>query len=142
MPDNNPTIPTITTKKVTQPNELNQRLREKSGEMAERSRMAALEKKTATDEANPPQVVQQEQPKRKVVRPKKVRPDSKVVSEGNSKLEKKLGIGKRNRFEDANTRVTTYIDNDQLEQLRKIKKEYNVPMTEVIHKALAAYLTT
>lgn len=140
MPENNPTMPIFTTKKDTEPNELKQRLREKSGEMAERSRKAALEKKTATDEANPPQVVQQEQPKRKVVRPRKVRTDSKVVSEENSKLEKKLGIGKRKRFEDANTRVTTYIENDHLKQLRMIKDKYNIPMTEVIYKALEEYL--
>ena len=142
MPENNPTMPPFTPRKITEPTEEKRTLLEATKAISARVKKESLEKQAEENVAEPTQVAQPEQPKRKVVRPRKVRPDSKVVSEENSKLEKKIGIRKRKRFEDANTRVTTYIDNDQLEQLRKIKKEYNVPMTEVIHKALAAYLTT
>lgn len=152
MSEQKPTLPTFTAKPAPEPSETKQRLREVSKAAAERARKEVTEKTASVvDKASVSTEqleqkseltlpLQSEPPKRKVIRPKKARPDSKVVSEENSKLEEKLGIGKRKRFEEANTRVTTYIDNDQLEQLRNIKKEYNVPMTEVIHKALAAYL--
>lgn len=50
-------------------------------------------------------------------------------------------LQKRKKFEETHTRVTTYIENDQLKQLRMIKDRYNIPMTEVIYNALEEYLT-
>lgn len=138
MSENNPTLPSFKTKKPSEPNETRQRLREANQAASER----AAKKKEETKQVEESSAGQPEPSKRKVVKPKKVTSGNKIIIEDNGKLEEKLGVEKRKRFEEINTRVTTYIDNEQLKQLRQIKQEYNVPMTEVIYKALAAYLTT
>lgn len=142
MPENNPVIPSATTQKMKEPIPNRQRLLEKSNEMAERSRSKVEVENDVTPKENPSDGEQRKQPKRRVVKPKEKTTTKGIIFEENSQLEEKLGVGKRLKFEEANTRVTTYIDNDHLAKLRTIKKDYNVPMTEVIHKALAAYLTT
>lgn len=142
MSENNPTLPSFTAKKPPELNETRQRLREANQAASERAAKEAAEKREEIKRVEESSEVQPEPPKRKVVRPKKISTGNKIIIEDNSNLEEKLGVSKRKRFEDVNTRITTYIDNDQLKQLRKIKQQYNVPMTEVIYKALAAYLTT